>query len=110
YGKRLVEAQSDGRRVAVTFADGTSAEGDLLIGCDGIRSRVREFIDPEAAPVRYVPVLNIGGFIPDFPLDTPPDEFQMMFGTRCFFGWTAARAGSPTRRIPASPRQASWKR
>ena len=80
--------------MAATFADGTTAEGDLLIGCDGIRSRVREIIDPEAAPVRYVPVLNIGGYIPDFPLDTPPDEFQMMFGTRCFFGWTAAPDGS----------------
>ena len=44
--------------------------------------------------MRYVPVLNIGGYIPDFPLDTPPDEFQMMFGTRCFFGWTAAPDGS----------------
>ncbi|HEX3257135.1 MAG TPA: NAD(P)/FAD-dependent oxidoreductase [Pseudonocardia sp.] len=94
YGKRLVEARSDGRRVAVTFADGTTAEGDYLIGCDGIRSRVREIIDPEAAPVRYVPVLNIGGYIADFPLDTPPDEFQMMFGTRCFFGWTATPDGS----------------
>ena len=94
YGKRLVEARSDGRRVAVTFADGTTAEGEYLIGCDGIRSRVREIVDPEAAPVRYVPVLNIGGFIADFPLDTPPDEFQMMFGTRCFFGWTATPDGS----------------
>ena len=94
YGKRLVEARSDGGRVEATFADRTTAEGDLLIGCDGIRSRVREIIDPDAAPVRYVPVLNIGGFIPDFPLDTPVDEFQMMFGTRCFFGWTAAPDGS----------------
>jgi FAD-dependent urate hydroxylase len=94
YGMRLVEARSEGGRVAVTFADGTTAEGDYLIGCDGIRSRVREIIDPDAAPVRYVPVLNIGGYIPDFPLDTPPDEFQMMFGTRCFFGWTAAPDGS----------------
>ncbi len=94
YGKRLVGAQSDGGRVAVTFADGTTAEGDVLIGCDGIRSRTREIIDPDAAPVRYVPVLNIGGYVRDFPLDTPVDEFQMMFGTRCFFGWTAAPDGS----------------
>ena len=94
YGMRLVDARSDGAGVVATFADGTTAAGDLLIGCDGIRSRVREIIDPEAAPVRYVPVLNIGGTVPEFPLDTPPDEFQMMFGTRCFFGWTAAPDGS----------------
>ena len=100
--------------MAVTFADGSTAEGDYLIGCDGIRSRVREIIDPDAAPVRYVPVLNIGGYIRTSPLDTPPDEFQMMFGTHCFFGGrrrrTAARAGSPTRRTRASPRPASWRR
>jgi FAD-dependent urate hydroxylase len=94
YGKRLVGAESDGGRVVATFADGTTAEGELLIGCDGIRSRVREIIDPGAAPARYVPVLNIGGYLPQFPLDSPPDEFQMMFGTRCFFGWTAAPDGS----------------
>ena len=72
YGMRLVEARSEGGRVAVTFADGSTAEGDYLIGCDGIRSRVREIIDPDAAPVRYVPVLNIGGYIPDFPSTRRP--------------------------------------
>jgi FAD-dependent urate hydroxylase len=94
YGKRMIRAQREGGRVVVSFADGTGAEGDLLIGCDGIRSRVREIIDPDAAPARYVPVLNIGGYIPDFPLDSPADQFQMMFGTRCFFGWTAVPDGS----------------
>ena len=95
YGKRLVDAVSEGGRVRATFADGTSAEGDLLIGCDGIRSRVRTVIDPGAAPATYIPVLNSGGVVPDFPLrDAPYGEFQMMFGTRCFFGWTAAPDGS----------------
>ena len=94
YGKRMTGAVSHGGRVVVSFADGTTAEGDLLIGCDGVRSRVREIIDPDAAPARYVPVLNIGSFVADFPLDSPAEEFQMMFGTRCFFGWTGAPDGS----------------
>lgn len=95
YGKELTGAHSDGGRVTATFADGTRVEGDLLIGCDGIRSRVRQIIDPEAEPARYLPVLNCGDVVPDFPLPgTPPGEFQMMFGTRCFFGWTAAPDGS----------------
>ncbi|MCW0213316.1 MAG: FAD-dependent monooxygenase [Pseudonocardia sp.] len=93
YGKRLVDAVSSGGRVRATFDDGTAAEGDLLIGCDGIRSRVRSVIDPAAPRARYVPVLNIGGLVPDFPLDTPDDEFQMMFGRRCFFGWSATPDG-----------------
>lgn len=95
YGKRLVDATGGDGRVTATFADGTSAEGDLLIGCDGIRSRVREVIDPGAAPAAYIPVLNTGAVVPDFPLpDTAHGEFRMMFGTRCFFGWTAAPDGS----------------
>ena len=63
YGKRLVDAEvtPDGGVVA-RFEDGTGAEGDLLIGADGIRSRTRRIIDPNAPGARYVPVLNIGGY------------------------------------------------
>jgi 2-polyprenyl-6-methoxyphenol hydroxylase-like FAD-dependent oxidoreductase len=45
YGKRLVDAVSEGGRVRATFDDGTTAEGDLLIGCDGIHSRVRAILE-----------------------------------------------------------------
>lgn len=95
YGKELVDARTEEGRVTATFSDGTTADGGLLVGCDGIRSRVRQIIDPAAPPARYIPVLNCGGVAPDFPLDdAPPGEFQMMFGTRCFFGWTAVPDGS----------------
>jgi len=95
YDKALVGTRTEGGRVTAEFADGTSAEGDLLVGCDGIRSRVRTIIDQDAAPAAYIPVLNCGAVIPDFPLaDAPEGEFQMMFGTRCFFGWTMAPDGS----------------
>jgi|SRR5579875_1015307 len=88
YGKELTSAASiPGGGVQARFADGTTATGDLLIGCDGIHSRVRTAIDPQAAPPRYVPVLNVGGYIPDFSVDVPPREFRMQFGTRCFFAW-----------------------
>jgi FAD-dependent urate hydroxylase len=88
YGKELSGAVTTaGGGVEARFADGTNATGDLLIGCDGIHSRVRRFIDPQAAAPRYVPVLNIGGYIPGFTVDVPPREFRMQFGTRCFFAW-----------------------
>ena len=88
YGKEFVSATtaSDGR-VHARFADGSTAAGDLLIGCDGIHSAVRRGIDPDARAPRYVPVLNVGGYIPDFIVDVPPQEFRMQFGTRCFFAW-----------------------
>ncbi|EJD50447.1 FAD/NAD(P)-binding domain-containing protein [Auricularia subglabra TFB-10046 SS5] len=41
YGKRLISYMESDSEVCMTFADGTTATCDLLIGCDGIRSAVR---------------------------------------------------------------------
>jgi 2-polyprenyl-6-methoxyphenol hydroxylase-like FAD-dependent oxidoreductase len=48
HGASLVEAERRGDRVIATFADGTTADGDLLVGADGVRSRVRQTVDPDA--------------------------------------------------------------
>lgn len=41
FGKRLEEVVDTGDAVTLRFADGTTAKHDALIGCDGIKSRVR---------------------------------------------------------------------
>lgn len=87
YGKELISVITGGGQVEARFADGSTASGELLIGCDGIHSRVRQIIDPRAPAPRYVPVLNVGGYIPGFTVDVPAREFRMQFGTRCFFAW-----------------------
>jgi 2-polyprenyl-6-methoxyphenol hydroxylase-like FAD-dependent oxidoreductase len=71
YGKQLVDAKTTPVGVEARFADGSIAVGDILVGCDGIHSKVRSIIDPGAPPPRYVPVLNIGGHIPDFCRSAP---------------------------------------
>jgi 2-polyprenyl-6-methoxyphenol hydroxylase-like FAD-dependent oxidoreductase len=89
YGARVVDARTEpGGGVTAVLADGTQLHADVLIGADGIRSTVRRLIDPDAPRARYVPVLNVGGELPDIavPGDGPADEFRMMFGLRCFFG------------------------
>ncbi|KAK3704137.1 hypothetical protein LTR37_013977 [Vermiconidia calcicola] len=45
FGKKLqgITEQPDGR-LQLSFDDGTSAEADAVIGCDGIKSRVRQSI------------------------------------------------------------------
>jgi FAD-dependent urate hydroxylase len=85
YGKRLVDASNVGDGVRASFADGTHADGDLLIGADGLRSQVREIIDPSAPKPRYVPLLNTGGYAEGIPLDVEPGVMHMIFGKRCFF-------------------------
>lgn len=93
YGKRLVDAHAVGGRVTAVFADGTTADGDVLIGADGIRSRVRQVIDPAAPAPRYVPMLNIGGYARGVPTPGKVGEYTMIFGKRAFFGYAPAPDG-----------------
>jgi FAD-dependent urate hydroxylase len=87
YGKRLVDAEITPDGVLALFEDGTKAEGDLLIGADGIHSRTRRIIDPSATGARYIPVLNIGGYASDVRVPAHPGTFRMIFGKRAFFGY-----------------------
>ncbi|KIX01231.1 uncharacterized protein Z518_08956 [Rhinocladiella mackenziei CBS 650.93] len=56
FGKKLVNiTESQNRRMVMYFEDGTTAEADAVIGCDGIKSRMRQLIvgpnHPSAQPV-----------------------------------------------------------
>ncbi|GAA2263293.1 FAD-dependent monooxygenase [Glycomyces scopariae] len=110
HGKRIVNAVSTGGRVAATFEDGTEAEGDLLIGADGLRSRTRGIIDPDAAGARYAGLLNTGGYARGLAPVSEPGVMHAMFGRRCFFAytthpngevWWVANPPSPTEPTPA---------
>jgi 2-polyprenyl-6-methoxyphenol hydroxylase-like FAD-dependent oxidoreductase len=49
-GKEFVAVQQDAHQVSVRFADGTRRSGDIVIGCDGIRSSVRAHFLPNVVP------------------------------------------------------------
>jgi len=49
-GRRLVDVEQDESGVTAHFQDGGSERGDLLIGADGIHSRVRERLFGEEKP------------------------------------------------------------
>jgi 2-polyprenyl-6-methoxyphenol hydroxylase-like FAD-dependent oxidoreductase len=94
FGKRLTGVEVTPRRTAVArFEDGTEAEGDLLVGCDGIRSRTRRSVFPDAPEPRYTGVHDCGAFA-RAPGVTPSDGImRMTFGKEAFFGYQAVPSG-----------------
>ncbi len=94
HDKRLVQAETrtDGRVVA-RFADGAEAEGDVLIGADGVHSATRTIIDPHAPTPRTTGMGNVGGTTANPGLDVAPGTFRMMFGRRAFFGYAVHPSG-----------------
>ena len=50
-GRGVRAFEQDERSVVVHFADGGTAEGELLVGADGLRSTIRQQCLPELAPL-----------------------------------------------------------
>ena len=46
FGKRLDSLNEEDDTVTMSFKDGTTATADIVIGCDGIKSKVKEYIIP----------------------------------------------------------------
>ncbi|KAL2848424.1 hypothetical protein BJY01DRAFT_262717 [Aspergillus pseudoustus] len=87
-GKKLIRAEATDAGVSLFFEDGTSAHGDILIGADGIKSKVRQSFIPEyklrfGGRVFMRATFNaalVEGKIPDLPADSmhwwgPNDNF-----------------------------------
>jgi 2-polyprenyl-6-methoxyphenol hydroxylase-like FAD-dependent oxidoreductase len=90
YDKRLARLEEHSKGVVAHFADGTTAEGDVLIGADGIRSVVRRHLLSDVG-AEYVGMIGIGGFTPLAHLPAlPGDTMTFVFGRRGFFGYSAA--------------------
>ncbi|HVM15819.1 MAG TPA: NAD(P)/FAD-dependent oxidoreductase [Egibacteraceae bacterium] len=87
HGKRLVDAQVTAGGVRAGFSDGSTAEGDLLVGADGIRSTARRLIDLSAPEPTYVGFLNTGGYARGVDVPGEPGVNYLVFGKRSFFGY-----------------------
>ncbi|MCY1082825.1 FAD-dependent oxidoreductase [Archangium lansingense] len=94
FGKKLEGLQVDaGRSVTARFEDGTQARGELLLGCDGLHSRTRRLLLPDAPAPTYTKMVGCGGFLPN-TLGLPPSStMHMTFGKRAFFGYFVPTAG-----------------
>lgn len=93
HAKRLTAAREAPDGVQVTFADGSQATGDILIGADGLRSTVRKLIDPHAPDPAYLGLVSIGGYASGVDVATQPGGYEMIFGHHAFFGYALAPDG-----------------
>ncbi|KAI1432313.1 FAD/NAD(P)-binding domain-containing protein [Xylaria sp. CBS 124048] len=90
----------------LVFQDQRTEECDLVIGCDGIWSRVRRAIfdardrnEYEFSP-QYEGLVGVGGFIPSSKINGTPDgEMNVVLGANGFFGYgyTTGHAQDSTR-------------
>jgi 2-polyprenyl-6-methoxyphenol hydroxylase-like FAD-dependent oxidoreductase len=94
FGRRLTGAVvGPDQRVTISFEDGASAMGDVLVGADGIHSPTRRLIDPAAPAPRYVGLTNFGGVTRGVTIPGAQDAWRMIFGRRAFFGYIPTRDG-----------------
>jgi len=94
-GKRLVGLIQTEKKVVARFADGTSAEGDILIGADGIHSQTRTCLFPEGPGPKPVGIVGFGGVaggaaVPDLS-HRDKQSLNFTFGGRGFFGYCGAQ-------------------
>nr|VWO96607.1 Mannitol 1-phosphate dehydrogenase [Ganoderma boninense] len=85
----ISESSSSPGRLVVSFADGTSHETDVVIGADGLKSVVRDFVvakDPPGTAVAFSNTAIYRGLIPFAQLQAA--GFRTTLGHRpaCFLG------------------------
>jgi 2-polyprenyl-6-methoxyphenol hydroxylase-like FAD-dependent oxidoreductase len=90
FEKRLarIEDRPD-RPIIAHFTDGSSAEGDFLIGADGVHSAVRRHVIPDGPTPCDTGLVGFGGFLPRSLLEAAGagPSLAMTFGQRGFFGY-----------------------
>jgi 2-polyprenyl-6-methoxyphenol hydroxylase-like FAD-dependent oxidoreductase len=108
---QLERFEQNARNVTAIFGDGSRAEGDLLIGADGVRSTVRKLLMPELKP-RYAGYVHWRGMVEEgdvpaalhdlifhhmafcfldvevaFSVPSAPEDDTRRCGRRCQFVW-----------------------
>ncbi len=75
-------------------ADGAVAGADLVVGADGLRSVVRQMLDPDAPRPAYAGLYGVAGIARGVPEAGPGRTFNMTFGRRGAFAHLPAPDGT----------------
>jgi 2-polyprenyl-6-methoxyphenol hydroxylase-like FAD-dependent oxidoreductase len=95
FEKRLAAIEDRGDRpVIVHFTDGSTAEGDLVIGADGVHSAVRGHVVPDGPKPFDTGLIGFGGFVSHEILAIRPvgRRVETTFGQSGFFGYGVCSA------------------
>ncbi|MGY4236978.1 2-polyprenyl-6-methoxyphenol hydroxylase-like FAD-dependent oxidoreductase [Bradyrhizobium sp. USDA 4449] len=90
FDKRLIKIEDRGDQPVIAyFADGTTAEGDFLIGADGVHSITRRQVVPDGPTPFNTGLIGFGGFVPHAVLRGREigRRVETTFGQSGFFGY-----------------------
>jgi 2-polyprenyl-6-methoxyphenol hydroxylase-like FAD-dependent oxidoreductase len=120
FGARVAGVRQQALSATVRTEDGTELDADVVVGADGVRSRVREAVLTASGEVgpqpRWAGLLDVGGVT---RVDLPDTVQQLVFGRRAFFGvvvrdglayWFSnlPRPAAPSREELAATSHAAW--
>ena len=84
-GHRATGFEQTGGAARVRFANGASAEGDVVVGADGIHSALRPHVSPPSKPVFHGTICYRGLVSREQLPDWPMDRWQMWAGPKKHF-------------------------
>lgn len=97
FGKKLVDVKEMENKVTAYFEDGTSAEADFLVGCDGMKSKARKSVFPKSNSPIYSGYVAVATELPKgVKHDFSDYAFHMTFGKKTFSGSTVDNKGHRT--------------
>jgi salicylate hydroxylase len=92
-GHRCVGFEQVGDIARVKFANGTTAEADIVVGADGIHSELRPYVFPPSQPVFHGSVAYRGTVPHERVPEWPNERWQMWLGKGKHFLVFPLRAG-----------------
>lgn len=88
YGAAVTDVAETAEQAQAMLADGAMVEGGVVVGADGVGSRVRGRIDPGARPPWRTGTRTVYGFVPRPAFEPPPPEVLQAYVNGAFVALT----------------------
>ena len=108
-GHRATGFEQSGEKARLAFANGASAEADIVVAADGIHSEIRQFVVPPSRPVFHGSVAYRGVLPARAIPDWPTDRWLMWLGKSKHFLTFPVRSGELINYVGFVPADAEMK-